>query len=152
VDIDSWKSDAVKRWPKRKKEIDAIGDMFEDREYQYDNTVLDTSRMKTLEFDLGLAVIWKHGSDIDRLIYHSSTKQVFDLNRKSQDNRLPRGSAQSIENSMKIVEGMLRGNDRMISDAIDTLNDGRRRKNFAAMNRAIERQNKKAGKRVYKRK
>lgn len=148
MQLEQWQNEAAARWPKRINEIRAIVDLCEDTAYRQDYKILKRERFSALEFDLGLAMIWRRGPNIEKFFYHSDSNQIFDLNRRSTNDRMPRGSAEIISNAIDMVEGMIMDQPNKVQRAIAEMTDHRRENNFSNMRKSVAKQSEKKKRKV----
>ena len=116
MDIETWEKEYSVKWPKRAKEIEKIGEMCLSKDYDVPKGI-PGSRLKTLEFDYGLAIAWKRGSNIEVFVYLSNSYQIYDMNRKSVSDRLPRSMGTLMQQVGNVVSAQVRGADRQIRES-----------------------------------
>lgn len=131
--LEDWEKEASGRWPKRIKEIRAIVDLCEDTYYRSDNTVLTLDKFRYIEFDLGIAMMWNSGTTVEKLVFIGGNNEIFDLQRRSRNDKIPRGSSGQIDSIMKVIEGIYYGKKKAVDSAIAELTGNKRAKSFAKM-------------------
>lgn len=109
MEIDDWRDRCVTAWPKRKEIIEGIVDLCIDPAYKMPDKPRGLiKKLKTLECDHGLLIIWKRNkTDYRRLIY-SNNGQMYD---RAID-RLPHGMATDFDKLAEIMEAEARGQDK----------------------------------------